>query len=239
MADGDTVDGTIEFLNIAPGTDPAEPEPAHEYIPEWYENLDYEKDTGRYNKTVKSCIPFMEAMTTGWIVPIPHDISLRFGEDGLSIEIEDNQELLEPHEMDQLGGDDNPMLPTAILKFRTPWVARTPEGYSTLFVPPINRAERRWSPYSGIIDTDEYPTTIDAPSLWTQPGFEGTIEKGTPLLQAIPFKRDAIGLDGRVRDATGRERNELAKHVNALGETDSLYQDNFWVPKARDKEISD
>lgn len=239
MAESDADSEIIEFLNIAPGSNPARPKPAHKYIPEWYEDLDYEKDTGHFNRTVKSCIPFMEAMTVGWIVPIPHDIKLRFGEDGLSITIEENAEMLAPHEMDQMGGDDHPMLPGALLKFRTPWVARTPDGYSTLLVPPINRAERRWRPYSGIVDTDEYATTINAPSLWTQPGYEGTIERGTPLLQAIPFKREAVGLDGRARDATASERQHITQQGGTLDETESAYQENFWVPKVKDREVPD
>lgn len=235
MAEGDMDRGTIEFLNIAPGTNPAEPRPAHEYIPDWYEDLDYEKDTGHFDRTVKSCIPFMEAMTVGWIIPVPHDIGFRVGEDGLSISIKKNEELLAPHEIDQLGGDDHPELPAVVLKFRTPWVASTPDGYSTLFIPPMNRAEPRWRPFSGIIDTDVYSTTISAPSLWLQPGFEGTIERGTPLLQAIPFERKAIGLDGRTRDATEGERKRVAQTLAAIGETESPYQRNFWVPKVKDR----
>jgi len=239
MAENDTGEGCIEFLNAAPGTDPAKPRPAHKYIPEWYEELDYELEGGQFDRTVKSCIPFMEALTIGWIVPVPHDIKLRFGEDGLSITIEKNQEMLAPHEMDQLGGDNHPDLPAGLLKFRTPWIARTPEGYSTLFVPPMNRSEKRWRPYSGIIDTDTYPTNVNAPSLWLEPGYEGTIEKGTPLLQAIPFKRETVDLDGQVRDATESEREHLEKQMKLLSVADSPYQENFWVPKEKGREISD
>ena len=43
---------------------------------------------------------------------------------------------------------------------------------------------------TGIIDTDSLKTFANSPFVIKE-GFEGIIEKGTPMFQIIPFKRDS------------------------------------------------
>ena len=39
------------------------------------------------------------------------------------------------------------------LKFRCPWLIKTPPGYSTLFLPPVNRFDAPFIPFSGIVES--------------------------------------------------------------------------------------
>ena len=46
---------------------------------------------------------------------------------------------------------------------------------------------------SGIVCTDEFPTYINIPFVWTAPpDYEGVLLKGTPFAQIIPFKREVF-----------------------------------------------
>ena len=63
------------------------------------------------------------------------------------------------------------------------------DGYSAIYVHPLNRYDLPFVTVSGIIDNDK----MDTPGLmpfFLKDGFEGLIPKGTPYAQVIPFKRE-------------------------------------------------
>ena len=45
------------------------PLPANKFLPEWYKKLDH---TIRL-KTVKGCMPFLDTLTTGYLLRVPQD----------------------------------------------------------------------------------------------------------------------------------------------------------------------
>ena len=49
------------------------PIPAKLNIPDWFKKLNHEFD----NKTVKGCMPFLDALTAGYILKMPQDLFLR------------------------------------------------------------------------------------------------------------------------------------------------------------------
>src|SRR5687768_12165698 len=51
------------------------PYPAKSAIPDWYRNMPTEAATPGFS-TVKRCPPFLDAMTAGYIIPVPTDITL-------------------------------------------------------------------------------------------------------------------------------------------------------------------
>lgn len=72
-------------------------------------------------------------------------------------------------------------------------IIKTPPGYSCLFVSPLNNKDDRFEIISGIVDTDTYENFINFPIVINgdkYPNLETTIERGTPYVQIIPFKRD-------------------------------------------------
>jgi hypothetical protein len=83
-----------------------------------------------------------------------------------------------------------PYAATPVVKFRTPWLIRTPPGYSTLVLPPLNRFEIPFMPLAGVVETDTYYRQIAFPTLCTMtPGQRITLAKGTPLVQVVPVLR--------------------------------------------------
>jgi hypothetical protein len=74
-------------------------------------------------------------------------------------------------------------------KWLSNWHVKTPRGYSSLILHPINRLDLPFYSFSGIVDTDKHPMVINFPFVLRK-GFDGKIEAGTPMVQIIPFKRD-------------------------------------------------
>lgn len=213
------------------------PKPASKYIPEWYKQTDVHMDDDNpLNKSVRACMPFMEALTFGWVVPVPTDIAIVHSEDGL--EVKWNTEDFKPmgsHPKEQVGGDEFPH-DGEILKFNLPYSLRTPEGVSTLYMPPLNRVETRIRPFSGVVDTDEYLNEVNIPALLMDDEFEGIIEAGTPLVQVIPFERDSLVNESETRPATDEEREWLSKTGAAVPAVDAYYKEEVWKPKKASRE---
>lgn len=211
----------------------AEPYPANNNLPEWYKDLEPAADGGDGGFTVKRCMSFLDAMTMGWILPMPFDVHINVHEERMAMEVTwDNEfDVFSKHATKQLGGGAHPEMKAPIVKFETPWVMRTPEGVSTLITDPMNRADGRFKGFSGVIETDGYYSNILLPCLWTEPGYEGTIEKGTPLLQAIPFSRDGIVGDGVVREMNEAEAKKQHRFQKLLDETEGLYRNALWEAK--------
>ena len=103
------------------------------------------------------------------------------------------------HSIEQLGGKEgkcpfikkNKNLP--FYKIINPFRIETPPGYSCLFTSPFNNRDDRFEVISGIVDTDTFAGYINFPIIINgdkYPVLETTIERGTPYVQVIPFKRN-------------------------------------------------
>ena len=53
------------------------PYPASQSIPEWYRRMPVETDPPSEHGTLKRCPPFLEAMSFGYIIPLPADVTAR------------------------------------------------------------------------------------------------------------------------------------------------------------------
>ena len=140
--------------------------------------------------TVKNCMPFIEAMTFGYIIPVPTDITFTMDHGDLRVDIAGFEApLIDVHNGDQLLGA--PYSATPVVKFRTPWLIKTPPGYSTLILPPLNRFEIPFLPLAGLVETDTYYRQIAFPTLCTMaPGQQVKVSRGTPLVQVVPIPRE-------------------------------------------------
>lgn len=90
------------------------------------------------------------------------------------------------------------------LKFDSPWLCKTPPGWSLLYLP-ISYAEK--TPYRivpGIIDTD-YMHVVNLLLMWDHYG-SYTIEAGTPLCWLLPVKRDGFQMNADVSYNPDRTR---------------------------------
>jgi hypothetical protein len=200
----------------------SEPVSAKSVLPDWFRKLppiDKTRLTHSDNGiTVKRCMPFLDAMTTGWIIPLAATVRFEVKNDGKTVDAgwEFDKVMVSNHHAYQVAG--NPLEPRPPCKFHNYWTISTPKGWSCLFVPPLNRNQTVFQILSGVVDTDTYQSHIHFPFIPTAPDGVHEIEKGTPLVQVIPFQRAAVEIKAEVRVETEVEtelRNRVLRNTQA------------------------
>lgn len=175
----------IKFVSANTGVDLLRPIPASKAVPEWYRKMP--RVVGGV-QTVKTCVPVLDVLTAGYMIPLPAAVA--WDENSNDFLSQANFEVNSDHYFSQTEDvviseeyDSQPH------KWINNWFIKTPPGYSTLFVHPMNRHDLPFYSFSGIVDTDKHPLIINFPFVWKK-DFKGIIPAGTPIIQAIPFKRD-------------------------------------------------
>jgi hypothetical protein len=177
------------------------PQAAKNVTPEWFKKADkfeVNKQTGEYwpnaeggfVRSFKSCPGLLDIFITGYFYTTPCDITFTKS---------DNGELFvkaEPGFEDFVGArapmNEFPVphgYRSSHFHWYPNWAPSVPEGYSVMYIHPINRFDLPFITTSAIIDNDK----MDTPGLipfFIKDGFEGKIPKGTPYLQLIPYKRE-------------------------------------------------
>jgi hypothetical protein len=193
---------TIKFKHKADNSFVTPIVPASKALPDWYKSMSSRKEGQKVwdVPSVKACMPFFDALIQGYIIPLWTDlyVSTHHTEDGIPHPAftwgPAGDAIINSHDQHQTEGV--PMMNNALgggpaYKFISPWIIETPKDYSTLFVPPLNNAHPFFQVVSAIVSTDNYGTVINFPFIWTGPeDWEGVLPQGTPIVQAIPFKRD-------------------------------------------------
>lgn len=230
METDETRENTIEFVCHEDDYDQIpKPQPATREIPEWFEGMSRTFDNGR--STVKECRPFFDALTMGWIIPLPTDINVTASEDGaIEFDYDYDIPLIHPHAEGEIG-PGTPYEDSTVLQWLSPWRIHVPDGYSVLLTSPMNRVEPRFSTFSGVIDYDRCFFHINSPFVWEKTPYSGTIEKGTPIAQIIPFSRDGIVTEGIVRRINDSDSEEIKDEMKQKERNYSRYKDEMWVPK--------
>jgi hypothetical protein len=200
----------------------AEPRPAKDAIPLWFRKIapiDLEHIGARDNGiTVKRCMPFLDALTTGWIVPLAATVRMEIKDGGQTVDCgwEFDRTMVSNHSPHQVTGHPNASRPPC--KFHNYWSIRTAPGWSCLFVPPLNRPNGVFETVAGIVDTDTYFAHIHFPFFPIGPDGVHIIEKGTPIVQVFPFQRSNAAIEGEVRAETeeeGVERERVYRNTIA------------------------
>ncbi len=211
-------------------------------IPDWFKKLEH----GINNKTVKGCMPFLDTLTSGYLLKMPvdyylvHNIEnegiLKTGMQSGTMERKGlNVNFGQPqfHNTKQLGEspyvEKNKNLP--FHKILNPWTIKTPPGYSCLFVPPLNNTDDRFSIIPGIVDTDSFPTEINFPFVVNgdkYPTLETTIKIGTPYVQIIPFKKESWKMKINSENLKDKETSSFFAFKHILHN----YKKLFWSKKS-------
>ena len=175
------------MINIWP-----HPEPASRFIPKEYKKLERFTDGNFHVPTLKSCIPFLDSLTMGYIIPFDQDYVVDPVENDFTV-LPANKEQNDFgfHNQAQLPEEWKKMAGENAGKFHNKWLIKTPPGYSCLFIKPMNRIETRFEIIAGIVDTDTYVNTINFPFILHKRDEQFLIKKGEPMVQVIPFKRDS------------------------------------------------
>lgn len=184
-------------------------------IPDWYKNADRfaknpstgeyfqatqgvcpfpkEGTTNDYGKipTWKACPAIMDGFSTGYVLKTPCDITFFKTADGsIDVRVEDQKH------------KDFCTKRPAMPQFKHPegfysdhfawyseWGVELPDGYSALFMTPMNRYDLPFLNTTGIVDSDKVHILGTFP-FFIPKGWEGKIPAGTPYLQILPFKRE-------------------------------------------------
>ena len=175
-----------DYENIWP-----HPQAASYFMSKNYKDLKRHLNNDLHKRTVKACVPFLDALTFGYIIPFDQDYLVDATEKDLSITAANKEP--EPagfHSKTQLPLGDGKGKENAG-KFHNKWLIRTPPGYSCLFIHPLNRMEERFEIISGVVDTDTYINVINFPFHWKKWTQQTLLKKGEPMVQVIPFKRES------------------------------------------------
>jgi hypothetical protein len=223
---GDEGERLIEFHAGGHGRWPA-PVPAAQALPLWLKEMptDVKGAGGAMLASIKKCPPFVEAMTCGYLMPLPGEATFAMDAGGrLSFECEGP--MLDAQPAVQYAG--TPFAEAVVVKFVNPWVIRTPPGYSTLIVPPLNRFEIPFQVLAGVVETDLYYREVAFPALCLmRPGQRVRLARGTPIAQVIPFRRQPW------RSAAGEWEHELRQPIEEqFAANPHLYKQQCWRKKS-------
>jgi hypothetical protein len=187
----------------------APPEPAKALLPDWFRRLPAvdpaQLSVDDNGLTAKRCMPFFDALATGWILPLAATVRLQITDGGQTVHAgwEFDRTMVSNHAPPQVAG--HPMQPRPPCKFHNHWTIETAPGWSCLFLPPLNRPHPVFECVAGIVDTDSYASPVHLPFFATGPDGLHVLERGTPLVQVIPFRRADAALPGVVRAETAEE----------------------------------
>jgi hypothetical protein len=179
----------------------SKPIPTSKLIPQWYKEADrFAKDpNGEYiikedqskKLTWKSCPVILDIITTGYTFVTPCDIEFFVNNAGqIDVKIEN---IL----YNRFVTGRSPMKhfhhPEGYYKhhfsWMPDWAVKVPDGYSVLYVSPLNRYDLPIMTVSGIIDNDKVNFPGQLP-FFLQEGWTGVLPAGTPYAQLIPFLRE-------------------------------------------------
>ena len=167
------------------------PKPASRFIPEEYKKLKRFKDDNLHNPTVKTCVPFLDSLILGYIIPFDQDYLVDPVENDFSVTPANKNASSEFHDKEQLPKEWQKISGKKVGKFMNKWLIKTPPGYSCLFVQPMNRMEERFDIIPGVVDTDTYLNLINFPYFLKKRDEQFLFKRGEPMVQVIPFKRES------------------------------------------------
>ena len=190
------------------------PSSAQSVIPDWYKNADRfaKMPNGEYYKATKEVCPFpkegttddygkiptwkacpaiLDSFITGYVLKTPCDLEFFKNNQGtIDVKISDikyRDFVTKRPPMPQFEH------PKGFYKHHFAWYpdweVSLPEGYSALFMTPMNRFDLPFLNTSGIIDSDKVSIPGTFP-FFIADGWEGTIPAGTPYMQFLPFQRE-------------------------------------------------
>ncbi len=172
--------------------------PASTQVPDWYKKIPSFRGKEKKliisnyntNATVKHCVPFLEAMTTGYFITLWTDVQVTI--------IEKEPSLTWMAQPDPVNFRNRPidsldLVPegfhTAHFTWENPYFIRTPKKYGILLTHPFNRHDLPFYTTTGIADCSQTLHNGSIP-FFVKKDFEGIIKAGTPIAQVIPFKKE-------------------------------------------------
>lgn len=178
------------------------PSPAIKHLPDWYKNikpyislnnkLEYSGKPGTMpNVTLKKCMPFLDAMSNGYMIVLDDDVFVSKNDrEEPIITWRTSDTIVTSHSTEQFQGINIPKeCYDMVWKWQNQWETNVPDGYSILFTHPINRFDLPFFCFSGLVDCDKYNRSVEFPFLLKK-DFIGIVPAGTPIAQLHIIKRE-------------------------------------------------
>jgi hypothetical protein len=223
-----------EYEDVIP-----KPELAKKHIPDWFKRVKPyvggKDDINRPGMSAKKCMPLLDAMTLGYVMPLGADLGVITNHDCSRIEIKNSGSVKsgEFHNNEQVGGKTGPGYPANPIKFINHWFVKTRPGWSTLFLPIMNDVENTmFTALAGFVDTDTFCREINFPVLWHERNYDGYVAAGTPIVVAIPIPREVIRVkEAPVRKITEQEKIDVEKLSMRQDSASSIYTNFLREPR--------
>jgi hypothetical protein len=177
------------------------PYPASQAIPDWWRAMTpYDKTPDNpdgkklivenyvSNASPKKCNPMLDALTSGYVIPLWSDVQVQNVNDDKRITWRVSGNVFQEHGHSAREVETPVGYNEQVFKFMNKWRIITPKGYSCLITQPFGYRQTPTQAIPAVIDTDNSSLEI-LPPVWFRSDFEGILEKGTPMAQVIPFKR--------------------------------------------------
>lgn len=177
------------------------PVPAYKMVPDWWRNgtpfVPSAKDPTGKNLTFegnypannfKKCMPMLDALTAGYIVPLSFDTYIEYEHDFPIPKTKTQRSYFERHNFLTREIQTPYGYHPQVVKFAYGWFPITPKGYSVLVTSPFGYQGLPFLQVPAIIDTDVSTHEFTLP-MWVRRDATEILQ-GTPLALIIPFKRD-------------------------------------------------
>jgi hypothetical protein len=218
-----------------------EPVSARDALPDWLRAMPrdaFSETHGERVRTVKQCPPFVDAMMQGIVIPLPCDVTVADGRMSWSWDLPVLSTPAHPrapisfHVPAQVTGTPFHDADQTVVKFVSFWTIELEPGWSLFATHPVNRADLPFRTLSGLVDADRFHNVgILFPAIWTDPGFEGVLKRGTPVAQCFPVPREPLALSCESFDPA--EIRQYEETASALLGGPGVYRKAFRAERSR------
>lgn len=209
------------------------PLPARQTLPAWLKAMPMQAHSDMHDaavRTVKQCPPFLDAMRTGFVMPLACEVRYAGGAFTWDWDLPDPSVADHPrapinfHAAAQVAGA--PFGDSNLLKFVGFWTVELPPGWSLLVTHPLNRDDLPFRTLSGLVDVDAFHQVgLLFPARWLDPDTDRVLPRGTPVAQCIPVLRESMTLD--VGPMQRPEQEAFARVGAAVLATAGVYRKQY------------
>lgn len=231
---------TFNYFGETPYEICEHPSPAKNFIPNWHKDMKsygptqlepmgdkFSVDESGPNSSAKKCMPMLDGITGGYIVPLWADVYVKQTPQGPYVSWLTEIDVFTVHDSYHLGMPAPRGFHPLVRKFITYFRMETPAGYSTMVRPPAGHYDSPIQVISATVDTDKSVIDSNFPC-WIATDFEGVLKKGTPIAQVIPFKRENWKSESKFTDP-----EKIMRQINKgfYATLKDNYVNNFWSRK--------
>jgi hypothetical protein len=231
----------VTFISKIPGLTRLEdcmPKPTARYTPDWWKEkkIDVAKQSAYDLNTgnIKHCPSFTDVFTSGYVVPMWMDTYLGYDKETGRGGAMSNLTKIDHHPCPSEDMESYTFLgkeAVAFFKAGSPWSILTKPGVSVLILPLFFNFDPDFSIVPGIIDT-EYINHLNPDIIYHSKEKEIFIERGTPLFQVIPFRKEKFTFDVKeIDDLSDKSKNKF--YANVLDHETRLRGTNFYINKRK------